>query len=971
MTGNSNKVRAVFLAALMVFSVFAGTVAFSGATAATTATNASVTPNTVTEQTTNTHTITLNASDIDTTGSTKHNLNVTFPGAVTLGGTATIQNAQFGSDTVSASNAQIQGNNVSVNVTDATGGGASSDTVGVVVQVTSVGAPSVNGDLDADLTFTATEDVDGTPDRDTATTTLTVEEAGNVEVESAVHFDDVSGPGTGVEVTFSEPVDVGSGNDIVLYEDESRVATLGSTPTETQEVFISTSGILRGDLDLEITEGVVDQEGNAIADEGNNSVTFAPVTIANSTSSTQNVYQGGNAAIVANGDDVSVTVEGDDTNYFFEGSTSANSNVFVFNSTNRELDDYNITLGGNGINPSGEPTITVRDLGFGATVEDLNVTTDDEIEVDVTANAGNRPVEFELLDSSGDDINTSDVINTDGAGERTFTFNTATADDGDTLDTGTYTVRVTDLDSGVDVETSEVTVSEADDESAAFADSTIVEQRGDIIEATVELTETDTATLSFGSESDGVIANATVEDNNGDDEVTVYINTYRFLDTAPSDEIYSVDSDSDDEILDQEQPQPSDPIDGTTSDLVDAGDYDLEVQAGEASGVGASSSVGPRITSSDDIATVTLEERSTDTFRTWTGSSEAISSLSDLEDVNEALNEGQITQSSDIAAGDIIVHQLVASGFEGVLDAREDEDVTNAFASIDGRSSGPIELTIEEASPGANQDAKEVVKGYGNNVSVVADGPNDTYFVVVDTGQGINLADDDATGQNAESLPSDEDTELEANFTVFGDEDGTTWDFTTNEDDENEETFVEYTVEEPDVNVDEPFNVSQASGQTISGTTNIAPGTEISLRVRSDDGVSPSFLKTANPVVQSDGTFSSTFDFSEQNVGDTYTIRISSSNIILADDVEEDGEVVEAVATDTATPEPDTDTATPEPDTATPEPDTDTPEPDTDTATPMPDTDTPTSTPTSTPGFGVVVALTALLAAALLAVRRD
>jgi PGF-CTERM protein len=37
----------------------------------------------------------------------------------------------------------------------------------------------------------------------------------------------------------------------------------------------------------------------------------------------------------------------------------------------------------------------------------------------------------------------------------------------------------------------------------------------------------------------------------------------------------------------------------------------------------------------------------------------------------------------------------------------------------------------------------------------------------------------------------------------------------------------------------------------------------------------------------------------------------------------------------------------------------------------MPDTDTPTATPTSAPGFGVIVALTALLAAALLAVRRD
>jgi len=245
--------------------------------------------------------------------------------------------------------------------------------------------------------------------------------------------------------------------------------------------------------------------------------------------------------------------------------------------------------------------------------------------------------------------------------------------------------------------------------------------------------------------------------------------------------------------------------------------------------------------------------------------------------------------------------------------------------------------------------------------------------VAVDT----NEAKFNNSGGPNNPLPDDDDTALETNFTVLQDDAGA-FDFTTDaefDDDENSETFVEFGANEPDVNVDEPFNVSQAEGQTVTGDTNIAPGTELSLRIRSDDGVSPSFLKTASPVVQPDGTYSATFDFSEQSVGDEYTIEVNT-NTLPDGPVEEDGQVVGAVATDTATPEPDTDTATPEPDTATPEPDTATPEPDTatpepDTATPEPDTDTPTSTPTSTPGFGVVVALTALLAAALLAVRRD
>ncbi|MFC7175221.1 PGF-CTERM sorting domain-containing protein [Haloplanus litoreus] len=72
----------------------------------------------------------------------------------------------------------------------------------------------------------------------------------------------------------------------------------------------------------------------------------------------------------------------------------------------------------------------------------------------------------------------------------------------------------------------------------------------------------------------------------------------------------------------------------------------------------------------------------------------------------------------------------------------------------------------------------------------------------------------------------------------------------------------------------------------------------------------------------------------------------------------------------TATPEP---TETPEPtptETATPEPtptETSTPEP-TATATA---TETPTPTEGGGPGFGAIVAVIALLAAALLATRRD
>jgi PGF-CTERM protein len=781
------------------------------------------------------------------------------------------------------------------------------------------------------------------------TNTLVVAEPDDPSLQSAVHYDDGTN-GPTFEIVFSEPVDTAAG-DVEVFDDDATVATSGSNTNVTRLTF-TTSNVLTGDLVVGLSSNIVDAQGNPISDDGNNSITLASTTI--QTGDDKNVYQGGVAAI-QNDTALSapIEIEGEDNDYFFQGSTGENSKVYVFNTSNRDTGAYNVSLNGSNID---QTQVTNRNLGFTAPVDDLNVTDDDTIEVDVSANAGNREVRVELLDNSGDDIATKER-STGGNGEVTVEFDTATVDGGEALDTGDYTVESTDLFSGISTESSTITVTQAADASASFASNSIIQERGDILETTVELTETDEATISFGSQDTGVLANATVEDDDGDDQVTVQINTYNFLNGQ---NIYALPDGSDDIINDRQSNGAGGSPFSQLSGLIDSGNYDLEVEADAPAG-GADTGV----TDSDDVATVTLEERSVENLRTWTGSSDEIGSVGDLEDVNEALTEGQITQSSEVAVGDFAVLQLQASGFEGRLDARQNEDVSSQFDSFD--DTGAINLTIEESDPGANQGASELNLTYVGseaNVSVIADGQNDTYFIVVDTGE-VNFK-----SPRSEPVPSNEDIGLEANFTVVNNDSPRGQDF-INEDnfdsDENSETIVEFNANEPDVEVSEPFNVSQASAQTVSGTTNIAPGTELSLRVRSQDGVSPSFLKTADPVVQPDGTFSATFDFSQQNVGDEYDIIVQDP--IRSEDTEEEGQVVGAVATDTATPEPDTDTATPEPDTATPEPDTATPEPD--TATPEPDTDTPTSTPTSTPGFGVVVALTALLAAALLAVRRD
>ena len=137
------------------------------------------------------------------------------------------------------------------------------------------------------------------------------------------------------------------------------------------------------------------------------------------------------------------------------------------------------------------------------------------------------------------------------------------------------------------------------------------------------------------------------------------------------------------------------------------------------------------------------------------------------------------------------------------------------------------------------------------------------------------------------------------------------------------------------------------------------------MRARSTGDTQPRFFNTKTVTVQPDGTFNASFDFSAQSSGDTFgvTVRFSGESVATAD-----GNIMESTSTPTATA-----TATAEPDgtetaTATAAPDTDMA---TDTATNESDDDTETGTSTDTPGFGVAVALIALLAAALLAGRRE
>jgi PGF-CTERM protein len=142
------------------------------------------------------------------------------------------------------------------------------------------------------------------------------------------------------------------------------------------------------------------------------------------------------------------------------------------------------------------------------------------------------------------------------------------------------------------------------------------------------------------------------------------------------------------------------------------------------------------------------------------------------------------------------------------------------------------------------------------------------------------------------------------------------------------------------------MSVAQSGESTVTGTSTFAAGTDVEVRLRSVGGESP-FTTSSTATIQSDGSWSATFDLADRPDGQTFTARVSKADKGRS---KAEGEVR---AGDGAATESDEDTPTAS---------------DGDDDTPSEAGRTPTSTPA--PGFGLVAALAALAAVALLT-RRD
>jgi surface glycoprotein (TIGR04207 family)/PGF-CTERM protein len=1023
MTDTHDKIRALFLSALMVFSVFAGTVAFAGTAAAVTNTSASVTDNVTPGSSNGESELRIQIdTDVDSAGN-DFNANVSLDPLNDIGVEFTDSFSVSQAGSASAGSVSDVTYNESTNTVTIDGSTSNTVDATFTIQLQGLDASGIQ-DSSAQFTVNAVDTTaDSSPESATVTATVDTvgpsiqnaaafnneEDDGNEVVDDGTNGIDVTSGGTTgnapdaadqlVEVTFDEVVeDAGSGLEAsdfrVTLSDETVV-----TPSGAHDVASGDGQVLLvledSDVDnvKQIAEvsvsnaGFADDDGNTVAVSDNQDIevsTTASSALAEGGSTDGNdprqVFAGESVAFVTDGVNDDFEINTDAGEFVFSGSTGTNSIVFSFDTTDRNNSAV-FTFSGSDI--SGTQAVGIRSLGLNGQADETSLTDEEALTGTVDANSGGREVTVELFEADADfeddDPVDSTTVSLDGSGDASFDFGAQS--------TGNFTVQVTDVSSGVTDTTDDIEVTQAADGEAEFVESTITEQRGDIIEFTVDLQNTANAGVKIGSASAGFLINGTVADGNDDDQATIRINTVNYR--------ISVDGDLSNGLSLEETPD----------NVLAAANYNLRALEG--------STTPDNADDPGNVATgsLVIEERTTSNFRTHVAPGAQFGSFDlndddtvDVEDVQAGIEDGVITQRNQIAAGDVLIHQVVASGLDGFINpdtVDAGSDVTDAFfnnvtlnADNPSANGAEIILNVEQDSANANQDAQQLTLDSSNTQVIAGD---DQYFLLTDTEQLSNLQ----TGEQIEA-------------TVFlnadRDDQGDNTDSTTNVNAVNfEEFFGEAQVsttaspEEPEVEFT-TTNATASGNGTIAGETNIAPGTEVRIVASAESDVTPSFVKSETVVVQSDGGFNVAFDFTENSAGDDYSleaedlgsgapdISVSTTGTLEAGqatptqtvtetatgETETDTETETETETDTETEtetETDTETETEtetDTETATEAPDTETEtETDTETATEAPDTETETTTGTSTPGFTAVLGVVALLGAALVALRRQ
>ena len=658
-------------------------------------------------------------------------------------------------------------------------------------------------------------------------------DANNVSATSAVEYNGA------VEIVTDTSVNL-SDSDISysIYLDGSD-ATSGTSVavTDGQRHVITGAPDILPTQDLTVTVTNT-SSGTTLIDNASVTTTAASVDIDASGGSDLTTRQGGDIALNFSANNTFFSVENEDgdqvAGVFASGE---DSRTFVLDSENFEtgetytvlIDDNNDeipeTVGGN---------FSLRPLTLSTTADATDLTTNDALTGEVDSEAG-RELTIELLNADDEVVDTKGTT-TSGTGTASYDFGTQAA--------GDYTVEVTDNSTGKTVSTNTITVSQAAQPSVDFAGQNTVDvSQGDIAEITLSVENTDTAYLVIGDDTEsGFQANVTVTDGNDDDQVTVEFNTFTAGRYGPEANIVSAAAaaDGDSATLTSNT---------SLSNILAQTDYSLGVSTDK-----ANAQEDP-----ENIGTLFIQTRSTDQMQLWRAGD--LSGVSTAEDVAAGVEAGDITQTDTINpdAEDVLIHQVDATGLAGLLANQSSSTATGQF--IDALDSGELELSIEQTETNVpNTDPKQLNLSAVDSSALTVIPGEGTYYIALDTS-----ADVLNRGDGVRTLGFEAGENYEVTFTVPEGDLA----------DSDQSVGATFSTSEASSSLDQDtWSFQSADNQSITGTSTYTSGTEVTVRIESDDPNNP-LVDRQRVAVQGDGTFEAQFDLSALPEGTNVSIRLS------------------------------------------------------------------------------------------------
>lgn len=254
--------------------------------------------------------------------------------------------------------------------------------------------------------------------------------------------------------------------------------------------------------------------------------------------------------------------------------------------------------------------------------------------------------------------------------------------------------------------------------------------------------------------------------------------------------------------------------------------------------------------SQTETGTMVLNEPSVEGVQVWTApGSTNPGSASEVAEV--------AAQTDNVAQGDWAIVQIDASGLSGYVD--DVSDLNSNETGLSMELTRGMEMNVPEEEVPLDQ------------ATLFEDEENDQLFLVFD------------------SSDLDADASYQANFTVT--------EANPYVSAENASSYTaNFSVVDRNVTIDEPVEVPASSDATVSGTSTVAPGTELTVEIE-NTAASP-FFDRQTATVSEDGTWEASFDLSGVPNGTEFNVTVPEPEANATGVVIEDAEGAEETTTE-------------------------------------------------------------------------